>query len=730
MPAIFTAKILHRDNYDLQHPMTGLTFMPRSISASWHGGYKEATIDVDGDEVALWQLFDALRCGVSIYSGDGAQVWLGMIWGIDISLGDRRYTLSLDDVFNRVRVEYIAISEDGGIESYTGEWVDDAFSQTIYGIREATRSMSDEANAELAGQRAETELELGKLPQPERSAGDGTYSAQLHCVGLIKEIDDTYHEDTPGGRTEYEPGGTVAHSLGWQTMDTSAGFSDNGEGNVGAYSSFDGLLPPGAVGQMFSVASSLANNGNYTIVDRPADETQTLSTVDDGAGFRWDGSNDSNYLVEPLTEGLGFLGVGQQFDIDITTDSTGYVDMAPYSPEWGFEGLLAIRETGSERVRCDWDGTRADAPLAFDQGGVDDHPNIADGYLQGTLTAAPYVTVSPKPAADELQQDATDFLVKTLGWRVDQLVNIPVGGGGLLWKVAIPLSIVGTPTDTVRVSVWTDSGGSFGTLIDQGWITAAEVGTEEAMRWVTMDGAGTNTISDSTSVHIVVERAVSGTSTPSTHDPDNYWLLGIVEGPETDSSDEDNLYEETARFWNGSSWADRTRDASMPFRIWTGIDLSTQIANIIEEHSTMIAGAEAADAAGILVNAYAEGDRRALDIVQSLLDVGYNGGAGMVLEILPDSRRAVIREAGSQTEKRIRISASNEIEVISGAPISPGLLFVGEWADDMGAPPATSSVASMSPVLIADMRYDIASNKISVEPPGQRDIFDIGLMNA
>ena len=156
MSAIFTAKILHRDNYDLQHPMTGLTFMPRSISASWHGGYKEATIDVDGDEVALWQLFDALRCGVSIYSGDGAQVWLGMIWGIDISLGDRRYTLSLDDVFNRVRVEYVAISEDGGIESYTGEWVDDAFSQAIYGIREATRSMSDEANAEMAGQRAET----------------------------------------------------------------------------------------------------------------------------------------------------------------------------------------------------------------------------------------------------------------------------------------------------------------------------------------------------------------------------------------------------------------------------------------------------------------------------------------------------------------------------------------------------------------------------------------------
>lgn len=724
----YTAHLSKRFDPDRQLQTSGLLLLPQRWMATDRGGPVEAEIAVIGSRDTIHDVFDWLGCGVEIVNPEGLRVWSGLVQAADINYGQLAYSIDLADVANRVRAAYTGYTAGGQVDGFVSDWLEDEFSQAAYGIRERTESMDGYNDAISATSYLQARLDANALPSATSDSGDGTYTAVLRCQGLVSELGHRYHEDY-GGRTEYDPGTGIAHAIGWELAETTNGFSAYGDDpGVGGYSSFGATLPPIQPGSQFKVAGSNHNDGEYTLVEVVADTIQTLSTPADGARFRWD--SGGTYLVEEATEQLGFLSVGQQFDIDITTSSQkpdgSYVGFeAPpnegpgyaYLPDWPFEGLFNVRESGSERVKCAWDETRNDDPLTegindgFDQGNVDDHPFLLDG----TLTAAAFATVTPAPAAEELNAGST-ITVTTSGWRVDQPVTIEDDGGGYLWKIGIRVARVGTPVDTLRVSLWTDSGGAvgFGTLVDEGWISPSDVGTELEMVWAIMDNAGANAITDSGAYRIVIERTGSA-------DDANYWLLDMIDQT-------DDLYEKTARFWNGSIWADRPTPVSIPFRIWTGTDTTQLAMEIIDQYRLRIDGVDAAESSGVLANRHDDTGRTALDVVHHLLDLGTADGLGLVLQLV-DPRRLLIKKkpAEQSNSNQLAINLDRHPEWKPGAQLSPGQLVVGVWADEAGAPPQPSAVMPLQPRYISWMEYNASAGRYDYGTAEADDLLDVGV---
>jgi len=667
--AEFSAIISRRDDFDKWVLLPGVDVRPVRWSAGVDGGPDAAEVRLTGSADALsLAAFNLLRCGVRILNPDGLEVWAGMVWGVDLSLGGSGYSVTLDDVANRAKVLYTGLGTDGKTDSFETDWIDDDFSQAIYGIRETRVNLSGDADATMAATRAAQELRKA-LPQAGRGGGSGD-GVTLHCVGLIRELDNRYYSYA-GGRVEYEGGNTISHPIGCQVSSNQFAFSRNTRG----FSSFSDDLPPIPKHSQFSVAGSLSNNGTYTVAEPAGDATQTYAAT--GLWFTTtDDIHDNN-------AGLGFLTIGQHLKV-----SGGLAN----------DGQYIVDGSGADHVTVEGAGV-------VDEGS-------SSSPVSGTLTAAQRLETAEGIAADEMQNDATTFIVKVVGERVAQRFQVD-GAFGALWRVGVMASVVGAPTDDLLVSVYDEATGVPGTQIDTGLLSASGVGTESEFHWVEMDGAGANTLAAATNYYVVVQRT-------GAFDSSSYWVIEI---------EEDDLYSEQALFFDGTNWATRPTAASMPFRVWSGLDTTAKMAQVIDGLRDVITAVDVADAAGVLVNPYEDGSRRGLDILDGLREMGCADGSGLVIDVIPDRRVLIRKQPASWGYQRIRIGAEDKPIFALGGAVPAGQLFVGEWAKDMNAPAQVAAIAPLTPIYIESMEYTAAEGAYQVRGEGVRSAFDLGYRN-
>ena len=122
-----------------------LIFVVDRFSKEANGGPLSAKIEVVGDEIALWQLFNFIRCPVIINNELGTPVWWGFINDIDIVLEHVSIGISLREMGNRLAVAYneLIAGEVGiGTRGTTGFAVaTDSINE--FGIKERMESLAD-----------------------------------------------------------------------------------------------------------------------------------------------------------------------------------------------------------------------------------------------------------------------------------------------------------------------------------------------------------------------------------------------------------------------------------------------------------------------------------------------------------------------------------------------------------------------------------------------------------
>ncbi len=152
---------------------------------SWHaiGGPEAAEIQVGGTDQQLWDLANWLRRPVEVWDTQLARtVWGGYVHEVEIRLGEMTLGVSLDNMANKVAVDYEEASTGGSSRQTTG-WTEDTFSSGYYSVKELKESMPEGLSISAEAFRDRL-LAAKKYPiQVARFAERSEKSASLHCRG-------------------------------------------------------------------------------------------------------------------------------------------------------------------------------------------------------------------------------------------------------------------------------------------------------------------------------------------------------------------------------------------------------------------------------------------------------------------------------------------------------------------------------------------------------------------
>ncbi|HAF47946.1 MAG TPA: hypothetical protein DCL08_01740 [Anaerolineaceae bacterium] len=200
----YTIKITDRD---FTTPITH-NFKINSVYFSWSafGGPRGAHFELVGD--SLFASLRLLRCPVTVYVSDTTPVWWGFVKEIIIYLGDVQFSISLDDLFNRVKVQYSFLSPDNHLADQSEtDWADDLSSENEFGYKELIlhRSKIDD---DTALKLRDTFLNLAAWPETKFSQAlkKGDAHAVIKCAGWFETLDWKYYENFTNFYANYGPG--------------------------------------------------------------------------------------------------------------------------------------------------------------------------------------------------------------------------------------------------------------------------------------------------------------------------------------------------------------------------------------------------------------------------------------------------------------------------------------------------------------------------------------------
>jgi hypothetical protein len=226
MRSNFSLRMLDRS---FQTPLTipDLAYTAEKYSQAAIGGPRRATVGVQGEERALWELLEWLRAPVEILDRRKDAVWWGYLDGVEVAIGAIRVRVTLDGMANRVAVAYAFVepgSESAGARATTA-WAQDDDSLATYGTREVLAQLGS-ATVDQAETAREALLEMMRYPQPQievqralLAGGKKSVSktmggsGKLHLRGWWNTLDWKYFAQT-AGKEAHEADGNGTQDLG------------------------------------------------------------------------------------------------------------------------------------------------------------------------------------------------------------------------------------------------------------------------------------------------------------------------------------------------------------------------------------------------------------------------------------------------------------------------------------------------------------------------------------
>ena len=230
----YTVKI---EETDFSNPIIS-TYHAEPVYFSWsaYGGPHIAHLKLTGSLRSLIASLRLLRSPVTIYADTTAPIWWGYVREVAIYFGQLKIMVTLDQLFNRVKVQYSFLSPDNHLadQSETA-WSDDLGSQTLFGIKELIlhRSKIDD---DFADSLATTFLDGHAWPASVFSQShldDPTPHAVIKCAGWFETLSWKYYEYLKNFYANYGPGpGTFEFDGASTKRRPSQRFTANADGDL------------------------------------------------------------------------------------------------------------------------------------------------------------------------------------------------------------------------------------------------------------------------------------------------------------------------------------------------------------------------------------------------------------------------------------------------------------------------------------------------------------------
>lgn len=647
------------------------TFSPVRWSAHKSRGPLDCEIEVTGQLPALWELAQWLRYEITIRNEFGTRCWWGCFTGIEITSGSTTIGLSLDEMYNRVAVRY-SYDAPGGQLSGETDWIDNAASVLIYGIKELMQNES-ETTPDEAADLVSTILDYKGLPVGTVAFSGGETSglptARIFGKGWVETLAWRYL-NLPQGRILHEEGGTE-QAMGFG-FTGSLGFKRH-ENTI---HSIDGKWLNLPVGSRIEISGLASNNGTFTITQATGDvvENYTATTI----------SFESSDDILDSASGLGFVRNHEVLYITGSTNNNGYhrtdgAEVNHVTTDTAYGGVISNEDAG---------------------------PSIT--IVQGNSIVVEERVITAVPGAT-----AT---VVVHGKRIDQSFVLTETGSFLVGEVILRIRKVGAPSAGVKAGLYADSAGAVGTLIEAIVVAAADIA--EDMDDVLFSFAHTSALSSSTTYHLAVE--VDGMTDSHT----DYYMIDLEEAgadgvaPYTGG---------TLKVWTGSAWVTRTPNASLTFQIWGHQETTEQIESLVTTAGQFGLSVDIRNASGKFTRQYRDGVTDALTELDALLDRGTTADKRLMLRLVSGTRTMVVEVEPEPLSLNDLIWRSDaRLYWPTGAPFEPGVLPVGRWITLADVPTSINSVAKISPVFVEQASYDAVAERHEITPRGARSVWDLG----
>jgi hypothetical protein len=352
--------------------LPGLRPVPVRLSWAAYGGPREAQINLYGDANRMIDAASWLRAPVTITDHEGIPAWWGFVNKIVIHHEGTRFTISLDELFNRVKVAYSYTSPDHQLaDQNETAFADNLLSQQEYGIKEKVLFYTniDDLFAEVA---RDTFLSLHAFPKSRLDTRLNTANAYvtLHCKGWFQTFGWKSYANIEGFYANYGPGPGV-FPFSTTTVDRIAQSFKPLINCSAKYLYFRinkvGVPPNNPYGQIYTDSGGSPNVllGNSTAVARGTIPTvgypwfrfnfstpiSLSANTQYWACIRSAGSNASNYY-QIRTDEVNENAAGFKSARYLDTSIPGYVNIpnvtAPGNPVSLYYRVICIEDTGTQ----------------------------------------------------------------------------------------------------------------------------------------------------------------------------------------------------------------------------------------------------------------------------------------------------------------------------------------------------------------------------------------------
>lgn len=642
-------KVLDRDKLPIRHTLD-LAVVLYDAYATW--GPWTATIEARGSQEAMEALRHWIGYYLIVYNDNGSAVWWGKITRIDAPFGDYSIGVSFGEMYNRAQILYSYTAGNTVVNAATA-WAEDSKSVAAFGRKEIRHSVG-EANANQAGAALTTILNNASLVQMNVSFTQSE-AVLLRCEGLGKLLGWRYYSN-PVGLEQYAGPDTKEQPIGWGSTATDIGFADRMiqkmGGNLGKLPTDEPIRISGsalnsatktAAGASTERDTYAANTISFQAGDDILDSASGLNMFKTGTFVQVSGAAANNrvHLLDSAARGV----------ITTSTTVTGAITAAAAGP------LVTIVQSSTLSLNED---VKVEAP----------------GQTI-TLTGPQSIRYS---------------------FSLSYNANWPA------YEIWIRARAVGSPVDALRVSLYSDSAGALGTLLDTGTIS----GLSDTMGWVGIALTGAATLVYGATYWIVVDRTGSNSTA-------NYYAVGVE-----DEGNGAGLY----RVWDGAAWS--TRGHSLPFQIWGQTITTEQIVNILTAAGQFLDGIDLRVNSGVYERQYRDGSLDALEQLTDLLEDGTTLGGILLARVTQDWR--IVIDVAPEVETPYRLLRNRKIATERGNVLEDGLLPVGERITIDGLTGQADGLIANTPYLIGYMEYSARQGITQIEPYGTNSIWDIDLI--
>jgi hypothetical protein len=662
---MFSVLLFDRNFNPIPH---SFSLIPQRYGASAETGFDSAEIEVTGNTHQMQGLRHWLRYYVVIRNPNHNAVWAGLVTGVSYPKGSKKYSLTLDDMSNRLAVAHSETDADGNTLSGLTPYADNLESQSKYGIKDLLKAGGDLDLAMATAQRDNALLAIGEPPEDTDLLGGGDEAGQLRCRGLGNAFAWRIFNQ-PGGVVRHQENGNFEHLLGWGIVASETMAFGVGGGQKRLHrllGAMEALRKDDVI--IVSGAANGANNGTFTVAEGVSQEAQSYT-----------GTDISSDPADDFMSASGGLGFVRSHELLLVS---GFV--APHTGNNRYYFVHTETGAGHITVRPATVGTVSAGPSV----------TLQQGHSVA-LTGVSFVQEYPGAA----------ITVTALGVAVAQSFTLPVNAPFVVAEAWVRLKRVGNPADSVRATIYTNGASvPSGTTLESVSLLGSTI-SDKNMTWVKFTFTTSPTLAFGAVYWLGIDR--TGTNSPT-----DYYVLDL----DTDSGFGGGFL----KLWNGSAWVDRAASADMPFQIWAKRETTEQIRDIYTASNQFCRDIDIQVASGRFSRMYRDSDLDAQQEMAKLLRAGVLGGRRLLARISPDRVLHISEEPTYNASNAPIFTEDGELVDVTGQPYEPGRLPVGQWITLAGEPPIRAGK------FIERAEYDaVAGRYTQLAPKGAVDPFDV-----